>query len=178
MPVLTNPRQERFALELAGGRPPAEAYRLAGYRPGNASRLRRHPARPEDVVGNAGGVKRGASRPGSGKRGAANRSAGSDARHTARRGIGDHVESTVQASDREIVRERLVEARCPELIISVVRNTALHLALDAADDPVVEMLSIVLTGAAFDVAPADIGYRPGHALRIDKRIAGDADRRG
>jgi phage terminase small subunit len=42
MPVLPNPRHERFAQELAKGKSAAEAYELAGYKPnrGNASVLK------------------------------------------------------------------------------------------------------------------------------------------
>lgn len=42
MPQLTNPRHERFAQELAKGKPAYEAYQLAGYKPndGNASVLK------------------------------------------------------------------------------------------------------------------------------------------
>lgn len=42
MPVLKNPRHERFAQELAKGKPASEAYTLAGYSPneGNAIRLK------------------------------------------------------------------------------------------------------------------------------------------
>jgi phage terminase small subunit len=42
MPVLPNPRHERFAQELAKGKPASEAYELAGYKPnrGNASVLK------------------------------------------------------------------------------------------------------------------------------------------
>lgn len=41
MPVLKNPRHERFAQELAKGKSATEAYGLAGYKPddGNAARL-------------------------------------------------------------------------------------------------------------------------------------------
>jgi phage terminase small subunit len=41
MPILTNPRHERFAQELAKGKTATEAYRLAGYKhdDGHASRL-------------------------------------------------------------------------------------------------------------------------------------------
>lgn len=41
MPILSNPRHERFAQELAKGKSASEAYRLAGYSPddGNAIRL-------------------------------------------------------------------------------------------------------------------------------------------
>jgi phage terminase small subunit len=41
MPTLRNPRHERFAQELAGGKTGIEAHRLAGYKPdrGNATRL-------------------------------------------------------------------------------------------------------------------------------------------
>lgn len=44
MPVLSNPRHERFAQELAKGKSQAEAYELAGYTPSepNASRLIRN----------------------------------------------------------------------------------------------------------------------------------------
>jgi hypothetical protein len=43
MPVLPNPRQERFAQELAKGETADAAYKLAGYKPnrGNASELRK-----------------------------------------------------------------------------------------------------------------------------------------
>lgn len=43
MPPLDNPRQERFAQELADGKPATEAHRIAGYagNSGNASRLQR-----------------------------------------------------------------------------------------------------------------------------------------
>lgn len=42
MPVLKNPRHERFAQELAAGKSAAEAYELAGYKPnrGNAASLK------------------------------------------------------------------------------------------------------------------------------------------
>ena len=41
MPVLNNPKHERFAQEVAKGKTADEAYRLAGYRPqrSNASRM-------------------------------------------------------------------------------------------------------------------------------------------
>lgn len=41
MPILSNPRHERFAQELAKGKSADEAYQEAGYKPdrGNASRL-------------------------------------------------------------------------------------------------------------------------------------------
>lgn len=41
MPVLSNPRHERFAQELAKGKSASEAYVIAGYKPddGNATRL-------------------------------------------------------------------------------------------------------------------------------------------
>jgi phage terminase small subunit len=41
MPILTNPRHERFAQELAAGKSAAEAHGIAGYKPnrGNASHL-------------------------------------------------------------------------------------------------------------------------------------------
>ena len=41
MPVLTNPKHERFAQELAKGKSQVEAYELAGYKPhdGNSFRL-------------------------------------------------------------------------------------------------------------------------------------------
>lgn len=44
MPVLPNPRHERFAQELAKGKSATEAYETAGYRPneGNAGRLNRN----------------------------------------------------------------------------------------------------------------------------------------
>lgn len=44
MPVLSNPRHERFAQELAKGRTQAQAYAEAGYKPSepNASRLTRN----------------------------------------------------------------------------------------------------------------------------------------
>jgi hypothetical protein len=43
MPILRNPRYERFAQQLADGSTATEAYRLAGYEPdrGNATRLQR-----------------------------------------------------------------------------------------------------------------------------------------
>jgi hypothetical protein len=42
MPVLQNPRQEKYAQELAAGKSAAEAYELAGYQPnyGNCIRLK------------------------------------------------------------------------------------------------------------------------------------------
>jgi hypothetical protein len=42
MPVLQNPRQEKYAQELAAGKSAAEAYELAGYKPnyGNCIRLK------------------------------------------------------------------------------------------------------------------------------------------
>ena len=41
MPILSNPRHEKFALGLAQGKPAINAYELAGYKPdrGAASRL-------------------------------------------------------------------------------------------------------------------------------------------
>ena len=54
MPLLRNPRHERFAEALASGRPTVEAYVHAGYAadPANAARLRRSPeimARVEEL---------------------------------------------------------------------------------------------------------------------------------
>ena len=46
MPTLSNPRWERFALELANGVPAPKAYVTAGYKgadPGNASHLQAKP---------------------------------------------------------------------------------------------------------------------------------------
>jgi phage terminase small subunit len=42
LPVLSNPKHERFAQELAKGKTATEAYQLAGYAPndGNAARLK------------------------------------------------------------------------------------------------------------------------------------------
>lgn len=42
MAILSNPRHERFAQELASGKPASEAYELAGYKPnrGNATTLK------------------------------------------------------------------------------------------------------------------------------------------
>lgn len=44
MPILSNPRHERFAQELAKGKPATEAYEAAGFKPneGNAGRLNRN----------------------------------------------------------------------------------------------------------------------------------------
>lgn len=58
MPVLSNPRHELFAQELARGKSATEAYELAGYEPndGNASRLKgneRISARVDEILGRA-----------------------------------------------------------------------------------------------------------------------------
>lgn len=51
MPILKNPRHERFAQALADGKSQVEAHQLAGYRPnkGTASVLKRHPNISERV---------------------------------------------------------------------------------------------------------------------------------
>jgi phage terminase small subunit len=56
MSVLTNPKHEKFAEELAKGKPADEAYAIAGYRPdrGHASRLAANGnirARVEEILG-------------------------------------------------------------------------------------------------------------------------------
>ena len=73
----------------------------------------------------------------------------------ARRGIGNDVERSAEARDRDVVAILPIETDAAEQIACVITDAAPEVALEASEQPNALVLEIVLDRTAFDIAQGD-----------------------